>query len=403
MFYRSVAVHKLWTRSFVLACLVCLLTGFAMNMLNSTMAKYIYSIYGSASLSGLLNAAFAVLAILGRLLAGNLSDRYGRRVLIIVGCLIFAVSAFCFGSFPWIAMLVIFRGLQGLGYSISTTADYAAGADVIPPERMSEGIGYIGIGYCLATAIGPALAMRLIVGDNYKPMFLGTTLMILLGCGCAAANKYEESSTSNVSSCLRKSEVSKEKTKIRLWRMIEPKALPATLIQFLNCMAFAAINSFVVIYAETRGLAHVSFFFTCMAVAMILTRLFSGRITDKTGPTYMVSISIVMSIVGFVLLLFVRSDLMFCFIGFLMGLTNGTANPVLQASAIKASPDTRRGVASGTFQLSNDIANGLGALLWGIVIDLLGYEAMFAGCIVFSALAVLCLLVVFRNKLSSSC
>ena len=395
MKYQRNSGHRLWTRPFIFACLVCLFTGFSMNMLNSTMAKYIYSIYGNASFSGLLNASFALFAILGRVLAGNLSDKYGRRLLMVAGCLIFAVAAFCFGLFPWIAMLIVFRGLQGLGYSISTTADYAAGVDVIPPDRMNEGIGYIGIGYCLATAIGPALAMRLIIGDDYRPMFLSATLMVLLACGCAAANNYEKDMDTDLPSKVWGSDTPKGKPAIRLWHVIEPKALPATLIQFLNCMAFAAINSFIVIYAESLGMSHVSAFFTCMAIAMILTRLFSGRITDRIGPIYVVSISIAMSMVGFISLLCMRSEPMFYFVGFLMGFATGTANPVLQAAAIKASPDTRRGAASGTFQLSNDVANGLGALLWG-------YQAMFVGCLAFSALAVLCLTLVFRNRFVGS-
>lgn len=383
--------RKLWTRSFVLICMVCLFSGLAMNMLNSTLAKYIYSIYGNASFSGLLNAAFAIMAILGRLVSGNLSDRLGRRSLMIAGCLIFAAAAFCFGVFPWAAMLIIFRGLQGLGYSVTTTADYAAGADVIPPERLTEGIGYIGIGYCLATAVGPALALKLLLYDGYMPMFAGAALMILIACGCAAAIRSPSASGAppNTGS-----------SGLRLSKLIEPKALPATLIQFLNCMSFAAINSFIVLYGEALEYTHVSVFFTCMAAAMICTRLLSGRITDRTGPRYVVSVSFAMSILGFVLLLFVHSEPVFYLVGFLMGFSTGTANPVLQAVAIKASPVTRRGAASGTFQLSNDIANGLGALLWGLLIDLLGYTSMFVGCIVFLVLALLCVLVIFRKQFS---
>ena len=92
--------EKLWNQGFVLAFAIILLTGFAMNMMNSTMAKYIYSIYGNATFSGVLNAAFAVMAILARLIADDLSDRKGRAAVMIMGCGIFAVAVFGFGLFP---------------------------------------------------------------------------------------------------------------------------------------------------------------------------------------------------------------------------------------------------------------------------------------------------------------
>lgn len=227
--------QKLWTKYFILACMINLLTGFAMNMLNSSLAKYVYFLYGNASLSGIMNGVFA--------------------------------------------------------------------------------------------------------------------------------------------------------------------ALPATVTQLLNCMAQAAINSFIVIYAESRGFSHIGLFFTCMAVAMAVTRLFAGRIVDRIGPVAGVAPGIGLSMIGFGLLLANCSNGLFFLAGFLIGFSMGVVNPVLQASAVQAAPEGRYGAANGTYQLSNDISNGVGAVLWGLVIDRWGYGAMFMGCLLFCGLSLLYLFTGFRRSL----
>ena len=81
-----------------------------------------------------------------------------------------------------------------------------------------------------------------------------------------------------------------------------------------------------------------------------------------------------------------------------MGMSFGTVNPILQAAAIKASPVNRRGAASGTYQLSNDIANGVGAVLWGFTIDMFGYTFTFVGCILFAVIAIGLLFLFFGKR-----
>jgi len=54
--------------------------------------------------------------------------------------------------------------------------------------------------------------------------------------------------------------------------------------------------------------------------------------------------------------------------------------PPLTAIVVKAAPDHRRGSASATFFISFDVGYGIGGLLWGVVIDLVGFRAMFSGC-----------------------
>ncbi len=373
--------EKIWNRHFLIACAVCLFIGLAMSMINSTMARYIYSLFDSAAFSGWLNAAFAVMAVLARLVAGDLSDRRGRQRVLILGCAIFAVSIFCFGIFPVAGLLIIFRGLQGFGYAVGSTADYAAGADVVPEERMSEGVGYLGIGYSLSTAVGSAVALSLMTDESYMPVIWGATGVVLAAMVLAFFLRYEKLPFyKEKMERLKQAGHAKDLSEYRgLSRVIETRALPATVVQLFNCTSWAAVNSFIVLYADYRGIENVAMFFTFVAVAMLVTRLFAGRLTDRYGELAVGVPALIVNIIGFVVMIFSTSALGIYIAGFLVGLGNGTTNPVMQAAAVKLSPANRRGAASGTYQISNDVANGAGAVLWGIVIDSMGYDAMFLG------------------------
>lgn len=392
--------EKIWNRHFIIAAVITLFIGLAMSMINSTMARYIYSLFGSATFSGWLNAAFAVMAVVARLVAGDLSDRKGRQKVLIFGCIIFAVSIFCFGVFPIAGLLIIFRGLQGFGYAVASTADYASGADVVPEERMSEGVGYLGIGYSLSTAIGSAVALSLMTDASYMPVIWGASGVVIAAMLLSFVLRYEKLPFYREKmERQKKAGNAKDLSEYKgLSRIVEKRALPATLVQLLNCTSWAAVNSFIVLYADYRGIENVAMFFTFVAAAMLATRLFAGRLTDKYGELAVGIPALLINIAGFIVMVCSRTAVGIYIAGFMIGFGNGTTNPVMQAAAVKLSPPNRRGAASGTYQMSNDIANGVGAVLWGIVIDALGYNAMFIGCCLTSFLSLVFLIYFFRKK-----
>ena len=170
-------------------------------------------------------------------------------------------------------------------------------------------------------------------------------------------------------------------------------------MQLFNSIAFAAVNFFIVIYADSKGIVGTAAFFVTMAIGMTITRTFSGRLADKLGEFKIGAFALTVQAIGLILLIGVTSNITFYAVGFIMGLAFGTVSPVLQAAAIKLSPVNRRGAASGTYQLGNDIAQGVGAILWGLVIDSLGFTAAFVGCIICTVIS-FGLLTIFFSKRS---
>ena len=392
--------EKVWNKHFIFAFAANLFVCFAMFMLNSTLARYILSLFGNATFSGYINAAFAVFAILARLVTGDLCDRRGRRMVLLLGAAVFAVSTFGFGIFQYAAALLIFRALHGFGYATANTASSAAGADVLPENRMSEGISYLGLGYSIATAIGSAIALSLVRGDDYSLVFYVATGMVVISIFFALFLRYERLPFYQKKMQEQKQrsaaiELSEYKGAARIF---EFKAVPSALVQFFNSMSFAAVNFFIVIYADSKGITGEATFFTTMAVGMMITRTFCGRLSDKIGESRIGGGALCVQVIALISLINVTNNTVFYIIGFFIGLAFGTVSPVLQAAAIKKSPVNRKGAASSTYQLGNDIAQGAGAVLWGLIIDYLGFSSAFIGCIICTAFSFILLMVFFRKR-----
>ena len=391
--------ERLWNKYFILIVFCNLCFSLSMLMTNSILAKYTTTLFGNAAYAGYINACWAVVAIFIRVIAGDLSDRHGRLKILIAGSGIFAISMFCFGVFPILAVMMLFRALQGVGFATANTSLTASAADVIPSGRLTEGIGYMGLCNSLATALGATIALSLIIGEDFSRVFYVTSGLIVVAMIVFLFLRYEKEpyyiekieKQKKQSSAVDLSEYSGIK------RFVEVRAVPAALVHFFYSAAHAAVSFFVVIYAESKGITNAATFFTTMAVGTLIARLFIGRLADKLGVRVVAGSAIALLIFSLVLLIFVTNSTLFLVIGFMGGLANGTVGPVLQSAAIRHSPVNRRGAASGTYNIASDTSQGFGSMVWGIVIDNFGFRAAFTCCIGSCSVA-FALLVFFFSK-----
>ncbi len=128
---------------------------------------------------GLLLSANAVTQLLGAPVIGRLSDRYGRRPLLLL-CILGTVAGFLLLGFAnSLALLFLSRIVDGfLGGNISLAQAYIT--DVTDEQNRAKGMGLIGAAFGLGFIIGPALGGMLSRGENYAlPAFLAAGLAAL--------------------------------------------------------------------------------------------------------------------------------------------------------------------------------------------------------------------------------
>lgn len=112
-------------------------------------------------IAGYMLVAFALTQFFAGPVLGNLSDRYGRRVVLIASMLAFGIDYTLMAFAPTLAWLFLGRAVAGMAGAIYGPASSVI-ADVTPVEKRSAAFGYIsgafGIGFILGPALGGALA-----------------------------------------------------------------------------------------------------------------------------------------------------------------------------------------------------------------------------------------------------
>jgi DHA1 family tetracycline resistance protein-like MFS transporter len=131
---------------------------------------------GAARWGGWLFFAYALMQFVCAPVIGNLSDRFGRRPLLILSLAMLSVDYAITGLAPTIAWLFVGRTLSGMaGASITTVNAYIA--DITPPQERAARFGLIGAAFGLGFILGPALGG--FVGEHFglrAPFFVAAAL-----------------------------------------------------------------------------------------------------------------------------------------------------------------------------------------------------------------------------------
>ncbi len=105
---------------------------------------------------GILAFTYALMQFLFGPTVGNLSDRFGRRPVLLISLLIMAAAYLIFGLAQAIWLLVVARLITGITGATFATAN-AYMADITPPEKRAASFGLIGAAFGLGFVLGPAI------------------------------------------------------------------------------------------------------------------------------------------------------------------------------------------------------------------------------------------------------
>ena len=403
---KAPARDRLWSASFILiiaSTLCCFMVG---QGLNSSTSVYVTLYGGSAAYAGVLAAVFSGAAAVMRLLSGPLIDERGRRIVMLAGFLVLIVGTIGPLFTHDVVPFVIFRFLQGAGFSAATTASATAAADVLPSSRMGEGIGYYGLGQAIAMSIGPAFALALVSIDPAENLFIGATAAAALGLALIFFCCYEKHPETLPEEAVYRREREEKRTRSEgakgeearregfISRIFEKRALPGTLPTLVIAPAFGFVIFFVGLYGTSLGVGNAGLFYTLSAVSMVIVRLKSGAFMDRFAPIKILPVALAFGVVAFAMLIACGTvldgsparDAVFYLAGIVYGPCIGIVNPLNQAVAVKNTPPERWGAANALFQLAIDVGIGCASVIWGLVNDSFGFPVTIC-CVICCAVA----------------
>lgn len=362
---------KLWTKDFIIVSLINFIVILIFYLLMVTIASFAKNEYdATTSQAGLATGIYIVGTLVGRLFSGRVINNVGAKKMMMIGLTAFIVTtALYFVHSGGITMLLIFRLINGVAAGIASTATSTIIAQIIPSARKAEGIGYFSMSTTLGTAIGPFLGIMLGRLVSYNVIFLFCVILAVIALMIGLTVK-----------ALRMPFTKTAKTKFSLKQYIEPNAIPIAIVTFLMSLGYAAILSFISFFAEERDLvAAASFFFLVYAVAILVTRPFSGRLMDTKGANAIMVPCFLLFAMGLALLSVTHSGILLLVAAAIIGAGYGNLQSGAQAIALKVTPRARAGLATSTFFIALDAGLGFGPYILGFIEPLVGFGALYSG------------------------
>lgn len=325
---------------------------------------------GSRADIGVIMAAFLVASILCRPWISDMVDRLGRKITYTLGCIVITVMPLTYLFFhgpvdSYYMPLLGIRVIHGVGLALCFTAAFTFIADIVPHERLNEGIGVFGITGLIGMAVGPVIAEAVLTHLGYTSYFISAAVSGAVGL---------------ITQWPITEPVKKEFSPIStgFFRVLfQPRYLWISLLVFLFGIGLSASNTFISPLAEERQIALISYYYISYSFAAICTRLFGGRLADRLGEAKIVPPAFVLTSSGFILLIPEGSDALFFLSGFLCGAGHGFLFPSLNALAIKGEPPSVRGKITGIVTGGLDFGVFSGSLMLGMVGEAFGYGPLF--------------------------
>ncbi|HEY8449470.1 MAG TPA: MFS transporter [Bacillota bacterium] len=374
---------RLWTPAFIFTSLGSLFTFTSFYLLLPTLPLFIQELGGLETHVGLSVGVFNITAVLIRPVAGLLLDRYGRRPFFLGGVALFALCMYAYGWVGSLAALFVLRFVHGIGWAFGTTSATTTVADVVPPARRGEGMGWYGLAMTLSMAVGPLLATWTLAGWSYRGVFVLGTILALLALASVSLVRHPF----------------RPAAEQRRLQLLEPAAFPVALCMLLLTFAYGAVTTFLPLLAVSLA-ANPGTFFLVYALALTAARPLAGKLSDRLGEARIAVPAVSLAAAAMLVISAATGVGGLILAAILYGIGFGSAHPTMQAALLRLVPRERFGVGSATFSTAFDLGIALGSTLLGWAADAWGYRWVFTLAAVSVGLSLAAFLAAVRPRLA---
>jgi MFS family permease len=342
---------------------VTLLALLSVGSVIPVLPRYVKGPLGEGDVAvGFVVGAFAFTGLAARPLAGHLADLRGRRVAVVLGCLVAGAAGLIYFIPADLPGLIASRLALGAGEGTVFTAGATWVVDLAPPERRGRIVGLYGLAVWTGLSLGPPIGDLLLRAGSYELVWAFATAAPLLGALIA----------SRLPDPVRPAPRDEPRS------LIARESLRSGMALGLGVIGYAAIAAFIILHLEEQGIGHGTLAFSVFAVTVVVTRLVGGDLPDRIGPLRCAAAAAAIEALGLAVIA-LSPSLPATLVGACaMGAAFSTLYPSLLLTVVDRVPESRRGSAVGTFTAFFDIGVGLGGPLTGAAVALGGaYSAAF--------------------------
>jgi len=365
----------LWTRDFIFTTLANLFLFTSFQMLIPTLPVYVEQSGGDELAVGAVIGIFTVFALLARPFAGKALDTLGRRIVMMIGLLIFILAVAGYYWTTTVFLILSLRVIHGVGWGITTTTFGTVISDIIPAQRRGEGMGYYGLSTTLAMALAPLFGIWVMGKAGFGWLFFISALLAIASFLISQIIRYPSLPDST------ETEVSEVRSRLDEW--VEKRAVFPSFLAMTLGLTYGGIVTFITLFGKEVGISNVGWFFLANAAMVMIVRPMAGKLFDRRGPVWILLPGAFFTVAGLLLLSYSTNVPSLVLASLFYGVGFGAIQPTLQAWTISRVAANRRGAATGTFFSGFDLGIGAGAMALGVVAKAMSYAAMYRVSIVF--------------------
>ena len=355
----------IWNRRFILLFITNLLVLAAFYASIPIIPVYCQEIGITGSGVGIVLTAMSVSTVLFRPIAGYLLDNFNRYHVYLVFLALFCISFPAFIAFPAFGILIIIRLYMGVVYSVCGSATMTLASDVLPRNKITEGISRFAFTVSIGMAVGPYVGIQVQNNMNSETSFFtvfGITLAALI-CVSFCRIRYPKT----------------KRKKFSVKDCIYGPALPFMLNMIFLMIPYGAVIAYSSILAQEKNItSFLPYFYICLVAGMLISKTSTQKKIDAGKHKILVYVSIVILIVTMISFFFLTTGIHFLVAGFFFGVGYGILQPLFQSFVTGTTPSPKRGAANSTYMLSYDIGIGIGSLLMGFMQETIGLTRGFA-------------------------
>ncbi len=315
--------------------------------------------------NGLLFASFSICQFISTPIIGRMSDKYGRKPLLLISIIGTALSFVTMAFAPNFIFLFIARMLDGITAGNIPVA-FAVISDSTKPEDRPKAFGMISAAFNFGFIFGPAIA-ALTVGFGTEVPFIVAAVITFVAVALTAIYLPETNKHMG--------EVKKEKLFdfVKMWHtLFDPNVGPTFLVSLVYFLAFscAIIYGFQPFLLNVMGITPFqnSVLFTVFGVVGLITQTYLVQFFSKLwGVKKTFTNSMLLVAFSFLLMFFSRSLPLFVVAMIVLGIFNSLSQTLIPAILSQEADEKSQGSIMGLNASYQSIGMIIGPILGGVI------------------------------------
>lgn len=317
---------------------------------------------------GVIFAAFSVSSFVGSMLGGAVTDRYGRKGIIVFGLIASSMSSLAMGLVNVFELFFMLAFIVGLLANSAGPARRAMIADILPEEKRAQGYGIFHVAYNVSFAMGPAIG-GFLVTKSYLMLFVTDAVISLITAGLVLRFLPETKPESSPGTP-EESMAGSIKGYFRVFRDGVFMLFLGTSI-LLNLTYNNLDTTLGVFLRDTHSVPEAGYgwLLSLNAAMVVLFQFPITRRIEKQKPLVMMAVGTALVSLGFVMYGFVSVYTLFVLAMVILTIGEMIFSPVSQALVAKFAPEEMRGRYMAVFGLTGTVSFAIGPYLGGLVLD----------------------------------